>query len=218
MANDPNLEFETELLVGGASFVIGVDEVGRGAIAGPVTVGIAVINSAVQPPVGLRDSKMISAKRRESLIEPIVDWTFAVEVGEATASEIDEFGIVPCLGRAAERAFAKLQMRNVDLAGAAVILDGSHNWLRGTLTPEMAVHTRVKADRDCAVVAAASVFAKVHRDSFMVSQAENEPRFGWDSNKGYGSSLHMSAISEFGPSDLHRKTWLSSVSHNKELD
>ena len=218
MTNDPSLEFEAELLADGASLVIGVDEVGRGAIAGPVTVGIAVIDKAVNPPAGLRDSKLISAKRRESLIEPIIDWTFAVEIGEATAAEIDEFGIVPCLGRAAERAFAKLQMRNIDLADAAVILDGSHNWLRGTLIPEMRLHTRVKADRDCAVVAAASVFAKVHRDSLMISRAQTEPRFGWGSNKGYGSSVHLSAIAEFGPSDFHRKTWLSSVGDNKELD
>jgi ribonuclease HII len=212
MPTDPTLDVERELLASGNGIVVGVDEVGRGAIAGPVVVGIAVIRSATDFPAGLRDSKLIAASKREKLLEPVREWVDALATGEATAQEIDEFGIVSALGRAAERAFATLAIDGHDLSGATVILDGSHNWLAKSLLPPVSIVVRPKADRDCAVVAAASVWAKVYRDGLMVEAAGEADTYGWASNKGYGSEGHFAAIREHGATDFHRRTWLSSVS------
>jgi ribonuclease HII len=218
MPTDPTLDLERELLATGNGIVVGVDEVGRGAIAGPVVVGIAVLRQATDFPVGLRDSKLIAASKRNKLIEPVTDWVDAIATGEATATEIDEFGIISALARAAERAFATLAIDGHDLTGATVILDGSHNWLTRSLLPPVDIIVRPKADRDCAIVAAASVWAKVYRDGLMVDAAGELDPFGWASNKGYGSEGHLAAIRNHGATDLHRRTWLSSVSADVAKD
>ena len=212
MPTDPTLDVERELFAAGARCVVGVDEVGRGAIAGPVVVGVSVIRSIEAFPTGLRDSKLVSAKRRESLVGPVREWVDSVELGEATAAEVDEFGIVSALTRAGERAFAKLAIAGVDLGGRRIIKNGTHNWLKGGLIPPLDIRVRAKADRDCAVVAAASVCAKVYRDGLMVEAAGEADTYGWASNKGYGSSGHFDAICEHGSTPFHRVTWLSSVS------
>ncbi len=211
MASDPTLDFERELFAKGCGIVVGVDEVGRGAVAGPVVVGVAVIRTPTEFPVGLRDSKLIAASRREKLLQPVAEWVDAIATGEATAAEIDEFGIISALARAAERAFATLAIDGHDLSGASVILDGSHNWLAASLLPPVDIVVRAKADRDCAVVAAASVWAKVYRDRLMVASAGDDDTYGWVSNKGYGSEGHFAAIRLRGATDFHRRTWLSSV-------
>jgi len=211
MPSDPTLDLERELLAKGIGVVVGVDEVGRGAVAGPVVVGVAVIRAATDFPVGLRDSKLIAASKREKLMQPVADWVDAIATGEATAAEIDEFGIISALARAAERAFATLAIDGHDVSGASVILDGSHNWLKTSLLPPVDIMVRTKADRDCAVVAAASVWAKVYRDRLMVDSAGEDDTYGWASNKGYGSEGHFDAIRAHGATDFHRRTWLSSV-------
>jgi ribonuclease HII len=211
MPSDPTLDLERELLASGNGIVVGVDEVGRGAVAGPVVVGVAVIRAATDFPAGLRDSKLIAASKREKLMQPVADWVDAIATGEATAAEIDEFGIISALARAAERAFATLAIDGHDLSGASVILDGSHNWLTASLLPPVDIMVRTKADRDCAVVAAASVWAKVYRDRLMVDSAGDDDTYGWASNKGYGSEGHFDAIRAHGATDFHRRTWLSSV-------
>jgi ribonuclease HII len=211
MPSDPTLELERELLSKGRGIVVGVDEVGRGAVAGPVVVGVAVIRNDSDFPVGLRDSKLIAVSKREKLMQPVADWVDAIATGEASAAEIDEFGIISSLARAAERAFATLAIDGHDISGASVILDGSHNWLTASLLPPVDIMVRTKADRDCAVVAAASVWAKVYRDRLMVVSAGDDDRYGWASNKGYGSERHFDAIRAHGTTDFHRRTWLSSV-------
>lgn len=211
MPTEPTLDRERELFAAGARLVIGVDEVGRGAIAGPVVVGVAVIGDPAPFPEGLRDSKLLSEKKRESLIEPIDRWARALAVGEASAAEIDEHGVVSALSRAAERAFASLAIGGLDVTGGSVILDGSHNWLSRSLVPPLSIEVRAKADRDCAVVAAASVWAKVSRDRFMSTSASEGDPYLWSSNKGYGSAAHFDAIRRWGVTSLHRSTWLTSV-------
>jgi ribonuclease HII len=218
MPTDPTLEVERGLLATGNGIVVGVDEVGRGAIAGPVVVGVAILRVDTEFPLGLRDSKLVSASKREKLMDPILDWVEGVAAGEASATEIDEFGIVSALGRAAERAFATLAIAGHDLTGSSVILDGSHNWLATSLVPAMDIRVRPKADRDCAVVAAASVWAKVYRDRLMVEAAGEADVYGWASNKGYGSAGHFDAIRAHGATDFHRRTWLSSVSPGDAKD
>lgn len=218
MPTDPTLDVERELLAAGNGVVVGVDEVGRGAIAGPVVVGVAVLRLDAEFPPGLRDSKLISASKRQKLMDPILEWVHGIAAGEASAAEIDEFGIISALSRAAERAFATLAIAGHDLTGSAVILDGSHNWLATSLVPAMDIRVRPKADRDCAVVAAASVWAKVYRDRLMVERAGETDRYGWASNKGYGSAGHFDAIRAHGATDFHRRTWLSSVSPDGAKD
>ncbi len=212
MSTDPTLQWEKELFAEGFRVVLGIDEVGRGAVAGPVVVGVSALGSArAEFPAGLRDSKLISESRRIALCEPIHDWVDAIELGEASALEVDSVGIVRALSLAGERALRKLHARGVPLNGSVMMLDGSHNWLKGADLPDAEVRVRPKADRDCALVAAASVWAKVHRDRHMVELAAVDSRYGWDRNKGYGSAGHFEAIAEHGPHPEHRVTWLGNV-------
>lgn len=202
----------------------GVDEVGRGALAGPVSVGIAVIDCATSDsfPATLRDSKQLSARAREALIEPCAQWVRAYAVGSATATEIDTYGIVVALRIAAARASQILEDQGVHISG--VLLDGKHNWWsrkglfettrQGSLIPEsvpvppqVPVRTVIKGDAKCAVIAAASVFAKVARDTYMVNVNDHYPYYGWDRNKGYSSSEHIEALACYGASEEHRRSW-----------
>ncbi len=207
----PSLDFEIELLRSGATRVVGIDEVGRGALAGPVCVGVAVVDASVTSvPIGLADSKLISEKRRDALVPALKDWVVAYGIGYAEPAEIDEVGIIGALRRAGIRALQQLPF-----TPEVAILDGSHNWLsRGDdlffdgadlVTPP--VHMRVKADRDCAAVAAASVLAKVDRDARMVKLDAQFPGYGFASNKGYGSAEHQAAIAARGLTDAHRRSW-----------
>nr|WP_202567301.1 ribonuclease HII [Agreia sp. COWG] len=208
--SDPSLDVERELERQGARIVIGIDEVGRGALAGPVAVGVCVVRASdcAPIPVGLRDSKMLSEPARERLAPLAAEWALDSAVGLATPAEVDELGIVACLGLAAKRGLGLLFHRGVDVSGAVILLDGSHNWLAPALSTPLTVVTRVKADRDCASVAAASVVAKVHRDRLMIDRHVETPVYGWSSNKGYGSPTHMEAIATHGASDYHRRSWL----------
>lgn len=205
----PTFDVETAMLAAGSSCIIAIDEVGRGALAGPVTVGVAIVDARTGPmPEGLRDSKLLSEPRREAMAPLASSWVARFAVGEATAAEIDEIGIVASLGVAGRRAISDLLSAGADVSGATVLLDGSHDWLTPALLWPLQVRVRPKADRDCAAVAAASVIAKVHRDTVMRGWHEQHPQYEWAGNKGYGSATHLAAIAEHGPSDLHRRTWL----------
>lgn len=209
---DPTLEVEAALFAAGAPVVIGVDEVGRGAIAGIAAVGVcAILAETDAVPEGLRDSKLISPARRRA-VEPLVArWALATAVGEAEPAEVDRLGIVAALGLAGRRALISLFEQGVDVAASTVLLDGSHDWLTPALGAPPRILTRVKADRDCASVAGASVMAKQHRDALMVIDHERWPAYGWDGNKGYGSPAHLAAVAAHGPSPRHRLTWLRSA-------
>jgi ribonuclease HII len=225
---DPTLRLERRLIRDGATLVIGCDEVGRGAIAGPVGVGLSVYDGHRRPiPLGLRDSKMLPEPKRESLHPLVQTWSTAHAVGLASNEEIEQVGIIVALGIAAMRAFAGLVAAGVVMTDAVVLLDGSHDWLspaldrpepvaRGAaaLAPGLrpVVTTRVKADRDCAAVAAASVLAKVHRDRVMIAADGTHPGYGWSGNKGYASVGHYEAIDRLGPTPLHRWSWLRAPS------
>lgn len=208
---EPTDLVERELFAAGSTLVIGVDEVGRGAIAGPVAVGMSVMSASCGAhPVGVRDSKLLSEKKRVELAPLLREWSVASAVGLASPQEIDELGIVHCLGLAAKRALGSLHVAGIPVATSTILLDGNSDWLNPILSSPLDVRTRVKADRDCVSVAAASVIAKVHRDELMVAAHEARPDFGWAGNKGYGSTQHMEAVRALGPSDFHRRTWLVS--------
>ncbi|QEO10570.1 ribonuclease HII [Protaetiibacter larvae] len=211
---DPTLEFERALFHDGATLVIGCDEVGRGAIAGPVAVGLGAFFADVDGiPVGLRDSKLLSEPRREALHPEVLAWSPFSAVGLADNAEVDGLGIIAGLGLAALRGLEALCEAGVSVETAVVVLDGSHDWLTPALDGWPAasrprVVTRVKADRDCATVAAASVLAKVHRDRLMIEADAVHPGYEWVSNKGYASASHYAAIGRMGSSALHRWSWL----------
>lgn len=208
MPVDPTLERELAMFAGGASIVIGLDEVGRGAMAGPVMVGACAITPAVGDfPVGLRDSKLVSEKKRLAL-DPLVRQWGVIAVGAATPQEIDQYGITFSLGLAGKRALALLFEAGVPVGQSQLILDGSHDWLSPALASPLPITTAVKADQNCASVAAASVAAKVERDALMAELAVGFEEFGWASNKGYGSAEHMRLIAEQGPTPHHRVTWV----------
>ena len=211
ISKDPTLDLESEYFASGATLVIGIDEVGRGAIAGPVAVGVhAVIAGTNEFPAGLRDSKLLSEKRRDILAPLVADWG-AGAVGYASAEEIDERGITTMLGEAARRALLDLHRSGVAVDRAVIILDGSHDWLTPMLRAPLDIRTRVGADRSCASVAAASVRAKVARDSLMREAHEAHPEYAWDSNKGYGSKAHYAGIAGHGLTGLHRHTWIKTA-------
>lgn len=208
MPAEPTLNVEEELFASGATLIIGIDEVGRGAMAGPVLVGVCALRPGVTEfPSGLRDSKLVSEKKRIALFPEVQQWA-PTAVGEASAAEIDELGITACLGLAARRALISLHEAGVPVGEATVLLDGAHDWLNPALSSKLPVTTRVKADQDCAVVSAASIVAKVTRDELMVSLDAQHPEYGWASNKGYGAAVHMEAIKTIGLTPYHRASWV----------
>jgi ribonuclease HII len=216
----PSLNLERELWASGARFVIGMDEVGRGAIAGPVAVGVAILDSqdprVNQPwPSNLKDSKLLSEKARNAILEPVQSWVQGCAVGMASAKEIDDKGIVSALalsaGRALDSLLSDARLRQqIAQFGAVIILDGSHNWL-GAKASGIPVMVKTKADRDCVSVAAASVISKVERDNLMIDLAESFAEFGFAGHKGYASEAHIQAIRSSGPSSQHRITWLTKI-------
>jgi ribonuclease HII len=205
----PSYRFESELHEAGNVVVIGCDEVGRGALAGPVAVGMVVVDAQVgRWPRGLRDSKLLVEPKREELAPRCMRWVRHHAVGLASAEEIDAYGIMACLGMAGARAFAALQAAGAPLRAGTIILDGNYDYLTRALPVPIPVVPRIKADQSCASVAAASVIAKVHRDAIMIEQDAVFPGYSWASNKGYASEAHVAAIGRLGPSALHRRTWL----------
>lgn len=206
----PDFATERALINSGAALVAGMDEVGRGAIAGPVMVGVVVVNRDIvmsgEIPHGLADSKLLSEKRREGLVDPVRAWCVSWAVGAADATEIDEVGIMAALQLAGQRALSQLVVQP-----DVVIVDGPLDWLSSNSGSDVhqvpRVVTQVKADQVCASVAAASIVSKVQRDHVMISLHEQFPAYGWASNKGYGSALHRQAISDHGACDFHRRSW-----------
>lgn len=205
----PRLTVERRLLREHA-LVIACDEVGRGALAGPVAVGAAVMDAAGarrRIPEGLRDSKLVAEHRRHDVAARADAWVAASAVGWASAAEVDEVGIIRALGLAALRAIAELRAAGVAPEEAIVILDGNHDYITPAGGTGLRVQPIVKADRDCASAAAASVLAKVARDDLMARLHDEHPVYRWERNKGYASAEHRDAIRSHGLSRHHRASW-----------
>ena len=205
----PSLTLERKLLRAGAGSVVGIDEVGRGSLAGPVTVGAALVTATTRSaPQGLRDSKLLTAAAREGLVGRLQRWAPTSAVGHASPEEIHILGLTGALRLAAVRALTRL-----DRPIAAIVLDGSHDWLASSADglPEFPgshpVTLQVRGDQRCSSVAAASVLAKVERDRLMVQLAGGEDPYHWCSNKGYAAPEHLAALSVHGPTAQHRLSW-----------
>jgi ribonuclease HII len=231
----PTLRVERSLLREGYRLIASMDEVGRGALAGPASVGIVLVDDSVRTaPSGVRDSKLLTPAARKALVPRIRRWAPAYAVGHASPQEVDAVGILGALRLAARRALALLPA-----VPDLVLLDGNHDWftepaarradgpagdptsgLEGLFTleevalrpvtpsgPVIPVRTMIKADLRCSSVAAASVLAKVERDDRMVRLHDDYPAYCWADNKGYSAPEHMQALLELGPCEQHRRSW-----------
>jgi len=195
MTKVPDYEFEQDLSVGGALRIAGVDEVGRGPLAGPVTAAAVILDPA-NIPEGLNDSKALTAKRRETL-EPLIFAAAEVSIAHASVEEIDELNILRASHLAMERALAGLG--HVDHA----LIDG--NMIpRGLTTPATTI---IKGDARSLSIAAASIVAKICRDRIMVDLAQQFPGYGWETNAGYGSKSHILALQNLGVTPHHRRSF-----------
>ncbi|MFM7088564.1 MAG: ribonuclease HII [Candidatus Paceibacterota bacterium] len=201
----------------GYEHIIGIDEVGRGAVAGPVAVGVAVSTGAKSPKM-LADSKLLSQAQRQTLLPGIKEYTSGrVYVGLATNSEVDSYGITVALRLAAFRALPKLKH-------SIILLDGVHNWLdydpewhssmikSGVLTKKVylpEVKTIKGGDRKVSIIAAASVYAKEYRDSIMRELSKEYPHYSLERNKGYLTSEHTAGVRKYGLSSIHRESFIN---------
>jgi len=191
--------YERELYAAGALVVVGVDEVGRGPLAGPVSAGACVLDPATPVPF-LNDSKKLSEKRREEVAAYLREHARAWYVAHVPAEVIDDQGIVPALKQAMRAAVAGLRS-TFDLAPDNILLDGRPLAL---WPQEQAV---IKGDGKIACIAAASVLAKVERDALMRAAELQYPGYGFAHNKGYGTAEHGAAIRSQGLTPFHRRSF-----------
>ena len=193
----PDLEFETALWDSGCRLIGGVDEAGRGCLAGPVTAAVVVLHQDKDAQAvfsGVYDSKQLNKHQREeqriNIKEHSLDWA----VGSALNIEIDQLGIVPATRLAVQRALDQLDLRPDHLLVDYIVLPNNP-------LPQTRL---VKGDARSLSIAAASILAKTHRDALMIKAAESYPGYGFEMNMGYGTVSHRQAIMDLGPSPLHR--------------
>lgn len=193
-------EIEREVLDEGVETVCGVDEAGRGPLAGPVCAAAVIL-----PPglviEGLNDSKKLTEKRRDALFEEIKEKAVSYGIAFATVEEIEELNILEATFLAMNRAIEQLAPRP-----QMALIDGNRS--KGICVPARAV---VKGDSRCASIAAASILAKVTRDRYMYDMAQKYPAYGFDKHKGYGTKVHYEALRAYGPSEIHRMSFLKKM-------
>lgn len=188
---------ENEIYAGGVKLLCGVDEAGRGPLAGPVCAAAVILpqNCEIQ---GLNDSKKLTEKKREALFDVICAAAVSYGIAFATVEEIEEYNILGATFMAMNRAIAKLNP-----VPELALIDGNRN--TGIQIPSRCV---IGGDGKCADIAAASVLAKVTRDRYMLQMAELYPQYGFEKHKGYGTKAHYEAIRAYGPSPIHRPSFL----------
>ena len=197
MSNVNMWEIENGYFAEGVKVICGVDEAGRGPLAGPVCAAAVILPANLEIP-GLTDSKKLTDKKRRELFPVIKEQAVAFGIGFATEQEIDEINILQATFLAMQRALDQLEVKP-ELA----LIDGNREKDFG-----IPVKTVVKGDSLSANIAAASVLAKVTRDDLMVEMAEKYPEYGFEVHKGYGTKAHYAALTEHGPCPAHRMTFL----------
>ncbi len=190
-------KLENEIYESGVKLLCGVDEAGRGPLAGPVCAAAVILPRGLVIP-GLNDSKKLTEKKREALFDPICKAALSYGIAFAGVEEIEELNILGATMLAMNRAIAQL-----DPQPELALIDGNRN--KGI---EIASRCVVKGDASCADIAAASVLAKVSRDRLMLKLAEQYPQYGFEQHKGYGTAQHYEAIRSYGPSPVHRPSFL----------
>lgn len=193
----PSLTLERQLWSDGHDVVVGVDEVGRGAWAGPLSVGAAVL-PADRRVYKIRDSKMLTETERELLFDRVASWCRAWAVGHASQLECDTLGM-----SAAQKLAARRAIGGLGLVPDEVLIDG--NW---DFAADGRARRLIKGDATCLSIAAASILAKVTRDRIMRAEAVHYPLYDFEYNKGYPCPRHKTALQAWGPSSIHRRTWV----------
>lgn len=191
---------ENEIYGEGYRLICGVDEAGRGPLAGPVYAAAVILPRGLVIE-GLDDSKKLTEKKREALFDPIREQAIAYGIASASVEEIETLNILNATFLAMNRAIEKLSP-----VPALALIDGNRN--TGITFPSRCV---VKGDAKCADIAAASVLAKVSRDRFMLEMAKQYPRYRFEQHKGYGTKLHYDMLREYGPSPIHRMSFLKKL-------
>ena len=191
---------ENEIYDEGYTLLCGVDEAGRGPLAGPVCAAAVILPRGMNIE-GLNDSKKLTEKKREALFDPIREQVVAYGIAFATVDEIEERNILNATFLAMNRAIEQLSP-----APELALIDGNRN--TGIHFPSRCI---VKGDAKCADIAAASVLAKVTRDRYMLEMAEKYPEYGFEQHKGYGTKLHYDALLRYGPSPIHRMSFLKKL-------
>ena len=189
--------------------VIGIDEVGTGALAGPIiTAAVAFEDDEEKLPIAVRDSKLLTHEKRKELFDPIIDAAVVTGVGYVTPEEIDKFGMSKSRDMAMIRAYRAAKKRYTGGHGRLVaIVDGRNmKSLRDYMGGSAAVFAD-RADQKSYSVAAASIIAKVTRDEIMFKVAKVYPEYGFDDNVGYGTKKHLSALNKYGPTKIHRHSF-----------
>ena len=193
-------EIEREIIASGVSPLCGVDEAGRGPLAGPVCAAAVILPAGLEI-AGLNDSKKLSEAKREALYGEITDKAISYGIAFASVEEIEDKNILGATFLAMNRAIAQL-----DPAPALALIDGNRN-----TGIERASRCIVDGDAKCTSIAAASILAKVTRDRYMLEMALRYPQYGFDKHKGYGTKAHYAAIREFGPCAIHRPSFLKKM-------
>lgn len=194
----PSLARERALWDKGYEVVVGVDEVGRGSWAGPISVGAAVLPRDRRV-YRVRDSKMLTEEERERLFPRLTAWCAAWAVGHASQQECDDLGM-----SAAQKLAARRAIDGLGVTPDALLIDGLWDFVGGIPT----VTRIVKGDAKCLTIATASILAKVTRDRIMRAEAEHFPAYDFDLNKGYPCPRHKAALAAWGPSSIHRRAWV----------
>jgi ribonuclease HII len=197
VSKPPTLALERDLWEAGHRVVVGVDEVGRGSWAGPIMVGAAVLPRDRRV-YRVRDSKMLPELERERLFARIAAWCEAWAVGSASPEECDQMGMAEAQRLASRRAIGQL-----GVTPDHVLVDGKWDFVGLGCTTRI-----VKGDATCLSIATASILAKVTRDRIMRAEAHQYPAYEFDSNKGYPCPRHKMALHAYGPSAIHRRTWV----------
>lgn len=190
-------ELENEIYAEGFSLICGVDEAGRGPLAGPVYAAAVILPRDIVID-GLNDSKKLTEKKREALFDVITERALTYGIASASVEEIEKLNILNATFLAMNRAIAKL-----DPTPELALIDGNRS--TGIAMPSRCI---VKGDSRCADIAAASILAKVSRDRYMLTLAEKYPQYHFEQHKGYGTKLHYEALREYGPSPEHRPSFL----------
>jgi len=193
-------EIENEIIEGGVFPVCGVDEAGRGPLAGPVCAAAVILPQGLVIE-GLNDSKKLTEKQRDRLYDEIVEKAVSYSIAFGTVEEIEEHNILGATFIAMNRAISGLSVRP-----QFALIDGNRN--KEIEIPSKAV---VKGDSKCASIAAASILAKVTRDRYMLEMAEKYPQYAFEKHKGYGTKVHYAALREYGPSEIHRPSFLKKM-------
>ncbi len=190
-------ELENEIYDGGIELICGVDEAGRGPLAGPVCAAAVILPRGLVID-GLNDSKKLTEKKRDKLFDVICSEAVSYGIAFADVAEIEEMNILNAAMLAMNRAIDKLGVQPT-----LALIDGNRN--SAIKMPSRCV---VKGDAKCADIAAASILAKVTRDRYMLEMAEKYPEYHFEKHKGYGTKLHYEALREYGPCEIHRPSFL----------